>query len=463
MSDAGGLARALAELNRQCDCEVRADAETLRGYARNFGGMRECMPQLLVRPRSERDVLAALEVSRHFELPITARGAGHCQADQGLGAGIVLDMTQMHRVIGLNRERGVVDVEAGASWHQLAAATSVFDLLPVGLSHILDTTLGGTLSVGGIGAESFRTGAQVDNIAYLDVATLDGEVRRCSHDREPELFDAVRAGLGQCGIILRVGYAVRPYEKRINVRSLIYRDAQRFLEDVRALADPSAVGRWLACSIAPDPFSPARHTLLLFLGQEHAEGEHASAPVPQLHAEFELRGRQGPLWEPDGRPGHPFFRFFGDETHGDPAASEVLHPWIEHLYPLARAQPPIETLLERREVPLGSGTAAVLIVRRGPHPAPLFVTPAAELSVGVGVFASFGSAQREQAEESARVSAARFGAFEGKRYLSGYLPPTGFGWSEHFGEAWASFCRAKRRHDPGARLNPGILRWPREP
>jgi cytokinin dehydrogenase len=458
MPQSGVLARALAELNRQCECEVRADAGSLRAYAWNFGGMCECTPAMLVRPRSERDVLAALKVSGDFDLPITTRGTGHCQTTQGLGPGIVLDMTGLRRIIGLDHERGVVEVEAGATWHELAAGTSVFGLLPVGLSHILDTSIGGSLSVGGIGAESFRVGAQVDNIVYADVATPDGNVRRCSDEHERELFDAVRAGLGQCGIMLRVGYAVRPCATRIETRSLIYRSAERFMHDVQSLADASTIGRWLTCSIAPDPFDPARHTLLLFLGQERG----GVAAVPHLQPDFELRLREGPLWQADGRPGHPFFRLFADEAHGDPASPGMLHPWVEHLYSLGNAQPPLEALLERREVPLGSGSAAVLFARRGPRSAPLFVTPPGDLTIGVGVFASFAPTLHDQAESSAQACVERFGAFEGKRYLSGYLAATAFDWPEHFGSAWAGFCRAKRRHDPWGQLNPGIVPWPED-
>lgn len=443
------IARARAELRAHCDAEVLDDADGLCVYERNFGGMTSCTPALVVRPRCARDVLKSLRVAAQHDLTITVRGAGHCQSNQALGCGLILDMTELRRGLRVDLERELVEVEAGTTWRQVVDATYPLGLLPRGLTQIVDTTVAGTLSVAGIGGESFWTGPQVDNIAFLDVATLDGEVLRCNAEQHSELFDAVRAGLGQCAVVLAVGYRLRPCASRIETRGLVYRDGARFLQDAAALASQNAYGRFLTSSVASDPFDPTRRSLLLFVGQEEcAERE----PVFEHHADFELRTQRAPLWDSGGRPGHPFFHVFDAEAR--------LNPWFEKVMSFGDAANALDKLLDARLLSLGSGGAGVRFMRRGAAPAPLFVTPPAELMVGVGVFASFQADDRSAAIASAARSAECFAQIPGKRYLSGYLARTAAEWAEHYGSAWQSFCRSKRRYDPQHRLNPGFVRWP---
>src|SRR5262249_30553885 len=63
--------------------------------------------------------------------------------------------------------------------------------------------VGGTLSVGGIGGMSHLYGMQTDNVLELNVVVADGRELTCSATQNTDLFNAVRAGLGQVGIITR--------------------------------------------------------------------------------------------------------------------------------------------------------------------------------------------------------------------------------------------------------------------
>ncbi len=67
----------------------------------------------------------------------------------------------------------------------------------------LETTVGGTLSVGGFGVRSVRRGAQVDHVTGLTLLCADGHPRFCSATTEPDLFAAALTGAGQVGIIER--------------------------------------------------------------------------------------------------------------------------------------------------------------------------------------------------------------------------------------------------------------------
>ena len=82
----------------------------------------------------------------------------------------------------------------------MLAATLPHGLTPPVLTDYLDLSIGGTLVVGGIGATTSRYGMQSDNVLELEVVTGTGETVTCSPTDHPELFDAVRAGLGQVAV-----------------------------------------------------------------------------------------------------------------------------------------------------------------------------------------------------------------------------------------------------------------------
>jgi FAD/FMN-containing dehydrogenase len=96
-----------------------------------------------------------------------------------------------------------LDAQPGALWGDVAKVALEQSLTPPVMPDAMMLTVGGTLSVGGMGETSYRFGAQVDHVVELDVVTGAGEFVSCSAERDSELFRMVLAGLGQCGIIVR--------------------------------------------------------------------------------------------------------------------------------------------------------------------------------------------------------------------------------------------------------------------
>lgn len=88
-------------------------------------------------------------------------------------------------------------VQAGTRWREVLAATTAVGLTPPVFTDYVDTTVGGTLCVGGIGGASHRHGLQVDNVLTLEVVTGDGRKIFCSPTIQPLLFRSVLVGLGQ--------------------------------------------------------------------------------------------------------------------------------------------------------------------------------------------------------------------------------------------------------------------------
>jgi cytokinin dehydrogenase len=70
-------------------------------------------------------------------------------------------------------------------------------------------TIGGTLSIAGIGVASFKYGSQGDNVVEMDVVTGAGDLVTCSPEENTDLFWSTIAGLGQVSIIVRARLKLR--------------------------------------------------------------------------------------------------------------------------------------------------------------------------------------------------------------------------------------------------------------
>ncbi len=448
------------ELQQQCVGDVLHSRPEREARSTDFGGMYHVTPAVVLRPACVADIQAALRFAAVRELTVSIRGMGHSQSGQGLGAGLMLDMTSLSAIVALDQSTRSIEVEAGISWRAVVDATFARGLLPVALTYALDTTVGGTLSVGGIGSAAWSHGPQVDNVLYLDVVTADGDLVRCSLEHERELFDAVRAGLGQCGVIVRAGLRLRPCAVQIETRAFVYRDLDELLRDAEQLAAVLDPQRLLAVRLGPDPLGQIGVMAVLFVGQDFPSDTSSGAEKwPTLHHGFEPPARRDPTWTPDGIPGHSFFRVYGT-PHLAPSTSMQKHPWVDLLYPLSAGPNALATLVANPNRLLHQGSAELIFVRRGANPAPLLVTPASQLSMGLGMFATFSADDAERAGTVMRGYAREMIACGGKRYLSGYFDPNSMDWANHYGDAWSSFCAAKSRYDPARRFESPLVRWP---
>ena len=165
---------------------------------------------------------------------MVARGQGHSIFGRAMVEdGIVIDMSTIDAIRSVQRDR--VTVEAGATWRSVLEATLAQGLTPPVLTNYLGLSIGGTLAVGGIGASSSRYGMQTDQIIELDVVTGDGNELTCSAVSNPDLFDAVRAGLGQYGIITRTTLRLVRAPGRVRRYQLFYSDLALLTSDQRRL------------------------------------------------------------------------------------------------------------------------------------------------------------------------------------------------------------------------------------
>jgi cytokinin dehydrogenase len=215
---------------------------TLTSVAEDFGHVLRGSPTAILRPQSAADVVDAVTDALSSRSRLTLRGLGHSAGGQALPTNsIVVDLSALNSIDSVDSQRAVVKCGAGALLRQVVEATLAHDLLPPTLTNLLDLTVGGLLSVGGIGPGAHRFGPIVANVAALDVVIGDGSLRHCSRTSDRDLYDAVLGGLGRCGVIVSAELELRPVRSRVRTYYLLYDDLRRWMEDQRRLAHSDAV------------------------------------------------------------------------------------------------------------------------------------------------------------------------------------------------------------------------------
>jgi cytokinin dehydrogenase len=223
------------------DGEYLVDEAARRSVSSDYGRTLFRLPLAVARPQTTADIMRIVERANAVGLKVAVRGQGHSLSGQALvDAGIVIDSSSLKHVDPASN--GTIDVQAGALWGDVASTSLAQGQLPPVMPDALMLSVGGTLSVGGIGETSYRFGAQVDQVRELDVVTGSGEFVTCSEISNPELFAMMLAGLGQCGIIVRARLNLNRAERFVVTQTLRYEDVGTLLSDQARLTQFAELG-----------------------------------------------------------------------------------------------------------------------------------------------------------------------------------------------------------------------------
>lgn len=434
------------------DGELTFEPAALAEAADDFGHIVRRAPWAVLRARSTRDVVRMVRFAHRHALTICMRGQAHSAFGQAQAeGGIVIDSRELSSIEILGAEAGA-RVGPGTRWIDLLSAALERGLTPPVLTDFIELSVGGTLSVGGVGGATQHHGLQVDNVLELEVVTGQGRRVTCSPRRRRALFEAVLGGLGQVAII--VGATLRLIEAPTSARvyRLFYTELEAFTRDQRlalqdgrfhylegqALPQPEGGHQFLleAAAYYTPPELPDDAALLAGL----APLEGATTIEEQTY--FDWQNRLAPLVE----------------TLRASGAWDLPHPWLNLLLPASAADAFVQSTLDAlTEEDTGGGPILCYPFDRSKLTRPLVAMPDSDVVV---IFAVL----RFSAPDPARVDALlaqNRALFErardsgGKRYPVGSVPFSPSDWAEHFGANFPRLWAARARFDPGGVLTPG--------
>lgn len=436
----------------QLDGRLVFDEATLYAAADDFGHIVRRTPAAVLLPGSARDVSRIIKWAGVRGWTAAARGRGHSVYGRAQARdGVVIDTSTQRTVDSVEDDR--IRVDAGATWSEVLATTLPLGLTPPVLTDYLALSVGGTLVIGGVGATTSRHGLQSDNVVEMEVATGDGRLVTCSPRDNADLFHAVRAGLGQVGVITRATLRLVTAPTQVRRYQLFYRDLRTLLTDERLL---DGDGRFDAVqgAVLPTPDGwryridayaalaggrpPDDDALLAGLSDDRSAAEISTLSyVDHLNrlAALERLLRSNGQWSTP----HPWLTTFLGDAHVESVASSVL------------------AALDPGD--LGPfGQVVLSAFRREAVRSPLLRLPEDELCYAFNLIRIPAAADAAESDRLVRANRAIYDRIldaGGALYPVSAFPMTQRDWQRHFGPAWTQLREAKRRFDPHNVLTPG--------
>lgn len=177
-----GLSLVVDELSKIVGSQnVSSDPSETFLYSMDVSVHNHNSPDIVVRPESTEHVSSILKIAFDNEVPVTPRGGGSGLSGGAipLEGGIVLDMTNMDKILDIDVENRCVVVQAGVIHKVLNDELSKHGFFyPPDPSSTKMCTMGGHVAVGGSGGHSVKYGTVRNYVLGLTVILPNGEVIR---------------------------------------------------------------------------------------------------------------------------------------------------------------------------------------------------------------------------------------------------------------------------------------------
>jgi FAD/FMN-containing dehydrogenase len=184
----------------------------------------------ILEPRTLEDVQSLVRAARNDREIISIAGGRHAMGGQQFGTNTLLvDCRKLNRVLHLDRERGILEVEAGIEWPELIdgyLGLQNGDGQAWGIAQ-KQTGADRLTMAGTIGANAHGRGLKmkpfVGDVESFVLVDAMGNARTCSRTQNPELFRLVNGGYGLFGILTSVRLRLVPrskVERVVEIRSV---------------------------------------------------------------------------------------------------------------------------------------------------------------------------------------------------------------------------------------------------
>jgi FAD/FMN-containing dehydrogenase len=288
----------------------------------------------------------------------------------------------------------------------------------------------------------------------MEVVTGEGKKVTCSASDNAGLFNAVRAGLGQVGVITRATLKLVAAPESVRRFLLVYPDLATMLRDERLLSADNRFDSVQGAIVAApsgglafrldavknfneDP--PDDNVLLAGLSDDSAQRQPTTIgyfDYLNRFAPFEVMLRANGQWFFP----HPWLMTF----IGDSQVESVVNAELDALNPAMDLGP--------------FGQVALVPIRRSAISSPLLRMPADDLCYAFNLVRIPATNDANEANRLVDANQATYGrvkAAGGTLYPVSALPMSKGEWRDHFGSAFGQLDAAKQQYDPDEILTPG--------
>lgn len=227
------------------NCRVATNYFERRNYSRDLARvpaliektLHRTTPTLVVQPETERDISSILAYCNSTKLAVFPRGAASSAFGGAVPTqnGVVMDLSPMMAVLEVDSKAQSVRVQPGARWADIAT-----HLEPCGLA--LQTsptsrfsTVGGWISTGGMGLDSYACGSVQEAVIAVHVARPDGTIELLN-SRDEAIKDLFGTE-GQFGILTEITLHVRNKPRHSSAYMLTFKETGQAFEFLDKIND----------------------------------------------------------------------------------------------------------------------------------------------------------------------------------------------------------------------------------
>jgi cytokinin dehydrogenase len=429
---------------------VSTDPVTRQAASTDFGNIVRGRSRGVVSPRTAEELAQAIHYADARQLSLAVRATGQSAGGQTIARdSMTLDVSRLDRVSQPDIEARTIRCEPGARWRSLLAITLPHGLVPSVMPLNLDLTVGGTLSVGGVGSNSCRLGTATSTVVDLEAVSGDG--RRLRSTADPELLDVTLGNIGRCAVMTSLTLSLRPAEARVRTYRLLYDTVESWLSDMRRFRANECVAHMDGfCSASAQGFrySPrgrrpfARWFYGLHVSVEYGESMPDAESV--LHESTHRWSVEDDDLDLASFMARADPRFDAMARTGTFALG---HPWIECFLPVDALPDVLPRALDALPLALGDGHRLALIAST---PRPRFLVTPTEPEIAIFAVLPMGvpTGTVEDVMPALRAVNRLLLDAGGKRYLAGWIEMDAAAWEAHYGDAYDDWVDAKRRYDP---------------
>lgn len=430
--------------------------EILASYSEDFGHLIKSDPLAIASPKNTEEIQEVIKYAAASNLSLTTRGLGRSQSGQSIPfeKAITLDLSLIKDIRDVDLSQKTIISGAGTTWKDVIQKTLPHGLIPPAMPLNLNLTIGGTLSIGGIGTSSHKAGVSAANVKSLEVIESKGKTINCDKSANSEYYNAALSNLGRCVIIGSAELELKKVKPNIRTFYLLYDDIRAWVNDQRLLVQRGRVDHLQgSCSAniqglrkGEAMYNPFVHW---FYGLQVSFEFDAIEDLPSSEELLRDLNYYKVLHYEDDTIYNFSTRFEARfELMKKTGVEYQAHPWIECVLPANVIADLLPEVLKILPVWLGDGHRLIFVNKKN---APqFFKTPDSDENA---VFAILPTGVAPLFVEDTLKVLARVHHMlteaGGKRYLSGWLKMMDRpAWKNHYGNQFEEWISIKKKLDP---------------
>ena len=161
------------------DQAIITDPEQCRVYGTDTSSYYYAMPDVVVLPQDQQQIVKLIHLCNKYHIPVTARGAGtgSTGAAVPIKGGVVLSLERMQQIIKRDPANRVIVTEPGVTNQQIQDAAKVSGYFwPPDPGSGAYATIGGNLACNAAGPHAVKYGTCRENTLGLTAVTGTGDV-----------------------------------------------------------------------------------------------------------------------------------------------------------------------------------------------------------------------------------------------------------------------------------------------